>query len=283
MPQLLTVRKQKWIERRQPELIKGAPLNNPSIVTGKYQSKLDAMIDRMADEVQWTLTRFFNDPTATEYFAQDASVSSQARILTNHLMRKFNDMFATQSVGLADQQANAVDKASSSALHSSLQQLSGGLSLPTTTLSGDLGDILSASITENVALIRSISQQYLQGVQGAVMRSIASGRGLHDLIPFLETHKGVTKRRAAMIAGDQTRKAYNNLNRGRMQKVGLQQFGWLHTGGSQHPRPLHVSYNQRIFNFNDLPIIDERTGERGIPGQAINCHCRMFTVLSFKD
>lgn len=281
MPQLLTRRKQAWIEVRQPALIRGTPLSNPSIVQARYESKLDQLIDRMADETLQLLTRFFHEPHAVEFFAEDASVSSQARILTNHLTRRFNKLFADHAPDLAEQQANAVDKASSNALHSSLQKLSGGLSLSTTTLAGPLTDILSASITENVTLIKSISQQYLTGVQGAVMRSITTGQGLHDLIPFLEKHKGITKRRAAMIAGDQTRKAYNNLNRGRMEKVGLKKFGWLHTGGSQHPRKLHQSYNERIFSFDDLPVIDEDTGEKGIPGQAINCHCRMFTVLDF--
>jgi SPP1 gp7 family putative phage head morphogenesis protein len=283
MPQLLTRRKQAWVEVRQPGLIKGTPLANPSIVQARYQEKLDALIDKMSEITQLELAKFFNEPHAQEYFAMDASVSSQARILTNYLSRRVNKLFADQAPELAEQQANAVDKASSNALHSSLQKLSGGLSLSTTTLAGPLTDILSASITENVALIKSISQQYLTGVQGAVMRSITTGQGLHDLIPFLEKHKGITKRRAAMIASDQTRKAYNNLNRGRMEKVGLVSFGWLHTGGSQHPRKLHQSYNGKIFRFDNLPIIDEDTGERGIPGQAINCHCRMFTVLSFRD
>lgn len=283
MPQLLTRRKQAWIQTRKPELIRGGVLNNPTVVSAKYQSKLDVLIDRMADEVQTELVRFFHEPHAQQYFAQDASVASQARILTNYLTRRFNKLFADQAPDLADEQANAVDKASSTALHSSLQKLSGGLSLPTTTLAGELTDILSASVTANVALIKSISQQYLTGVQGAVMRSITTGQGLHDLIPFLEKHKGITKRRAAMIAGDQTRKAYNNLNRGRMEKVGLAEFGWLHTGGSQEPRKLHQDYNGRIFRFNDLPVIDEHTGEKGIPGQLINCHCRMFTVLGFGE
>jgi len=90
-------------------------------------------------------------------------------------------------------------------------------------------------------------------------------------------------RRARMIAHDQTRKAYNNLNRGRMEKLGLKKFKWLHTGGSAHPRKLHQMLNGLVFSFDDPPIIDEKTGERGIPGQAINCRCRMQVVLDLEN
>lgn len=280
---LLTVRKQKWVEQRKPNVLRGDRLHNPSILEMRYYQRLDRLLAPMFAGVDEQLQKFFKEDHAKEYFAQDASVASQARIVMNALTKKYNDLFATNAPDIAEAQANGADKASSSALHSSLQKLSGGLSLPTTTLAGPLTDILTATIAENVGLIKSISQQYLTGVQGAVMRSITTGNGLHDLVPFLEKHKEITKRRALMIARDQTRKAYNNLNRGRMEKIGLRKFEWLHTGGSSHPRKLHISYSGKIFSFDDLPVIDENTKERGIPGQAINCRCTMTPVLDFGD
>lgn len=281
MPKLLTRRKQAWVQSRQPEVVRGNPLSNPVIVEARYSEKLRAMINSMAFEVEKELRAFFEEPHAEEYFAEDASVASQARMLTNALTRKFVAMFATAAPRVADTAMNAADRASSTALHTSLQKMSGGLSLATTSLAGPLTDVLNASITENVGLIKSIAQEYLAGVQGAVMRSITTGNGLKDLIPFLEKHKGITQRRAKMIASDQTRKAFNNLNKGRMQKLGLGKFEWLHTAGSAHPRKLHISYSGRIFSFDDPPVIDENSGERGIPGQAINCRCRMVPVLDF--
>lgn len=69
-----------------------------------------------------------------------------------------------------------------------------------------LKNTLTASLAENVDLIKSIPQQYLSGVQQAVMRSITTGNGLQDLQPYLEKQGGVTERRATLIANDQTRK-----------------------------------------------------------------------------
>jgi SPP1 gp7 family putative phage head morphogenesis protein len=283
MPRLLTRRKTAWADKRKPQVIRGGPLNNPSIIEARYAERLESLVRRMCDEVEGSLKKFFHEPVSTEYFVQDASISSQARILTNALMKRFNRLFATTAPTIADHYTNSINKMSSANVHSSLKELSGGLSLPTVGITSDMSEVLSASISEQVSLIKSISMEYLSGVQGAVMRSITTGNGLSDLVPFLNKHKGITERRAKMIAHDQTRKAYNNLNKGRMEKLGLTKFEWLHTGGSAHPRPLHVSYSGKIFDFNDPPIIDENTGERGIPGQAINCRCRMRPVLDFGE
>ncbi len=285
MPELLTQKKQSWAARRKPKVIAGSPLNNPSVLEAKFAANLEGMVRFMADDVRKEIERFFNKPHSEEYFdsAQDASVSSQARILTNKLMSKFNSVFADFAGRAAEIQMNAVDKASSGAVHESLKTLSGGLSLPTTGFTKEMRQILNASTIETVSLIKSISSEYLSGVQQAVVRSIAGGRGLADLVPYLEKKKGITTRRARMIAHDQTRRSFNNLNRARMEKLGCRKFRWLHTGGAAHPRPLHIKYSGQIFSFDDPPIVDEATGLRGIPGTAINCRCRMQIVLDFSD
>lgn len=285
MPQqLLTRRKERWVKRRQPELVRGGALNNPSVLEARYYAKLQNLIDRMTADVEKQLRRFFEKPHAEEYFeAMDASVSSQARILTNALMKKFNSLFSANAPMLADQQANAVDKYSSTAMHSSLKELSGGLSLPTSAISADMKEILTASIAENVGLIKSISQQYLTGVQGAVMRSITSGQGMADLVPFLEKHKGITLRRARFIARDQTKKAYESLNTGRMENLGLDKYIWLHSGGSHNPRKLHQEMSGNVYSIKNPPIIDKETGQRGGPGDLPGCNCRKRPVIEYGD
>jgi len=276
---ILTKRKQKWVESRKPDVLRGTPLTMNIASADKYARALESLIEKMTNETERELHRFFRGKTAKEFFAQDASPTSQARILTNALINKFEALFNKKAKPLAEQMANNVDKNSSAALHSSLEQLSGGLSLPTSALSGTELEILNASILENVALIKSIPSQYLNGVQQAVARSITTGNGMKDLVPYLKKHKGITQRRARMIALDQTRKAFSNLNGGRMQKLGIKKFEWLHTGGSNEPRKLHQQMSGKIYSMDNPPIIDKNTGERGFPAQLINCRCRMIPVI----
>lgn len=280
---LLTKRKQKWVSSRNPDVLRGTPISPNAAPELRYFDSLAKLIYGMTLETEREIKRLFNKEPAKEHFAMDASVSSQARILTNALIKKFMDKFAKNAKPIAERLANEVDAASSAQVHSSIRQLSGGLSLPTANLDGQLKDMLSATITENVNLIKSIPQQYLNGVQQAVMRSIAGGTTPENLTEYLRKHKGITLRRARMIAMDQNRKAMQGLSRGRMKNLGIRKFIWLHTGGSNEPRELHVRMSGNIYSFDDPPIIDERTGERGFPGDAVNCRCKMQPVIDFKD
>lgn len=287
---ILTKRKQAWVARRKPEVIRGLPLNPNIAVAERYYQRLKTHIDRMTVDTQKRLERYFKTGHVEEFFAdeanaaaQDASVASQARILMTQITDRFTEIFGDIAKPESERMVDAADKSSSLSMHESLKQLSGGMSLQTSVMSGDMNEVVKASVAENVGLIKSIPAQYLQGVNGAVMRSITTGNGLADLVPFLAKHKEITLRRARVIAMDQTRKAYTMLNRGRMEKLGLDKFEWLHTGGSNEPRKLHQQMSGNIYSLSNPPVIDLKTGERGIPGQLINCRCRMLPVITFGD
>lgn len=281
MPPLLTKKKKKWVGKRKPEVLRGTPLN-PNISDAlRYKKRLDRLIKAMVDDTEKQLKSLFKSETGTEYFAQDASISSQARILTNALIKKYEQMFTDAAKPLAEQVVEEADKSTTTSLHASLQQLSGGLSLQTSAMSPETLEILNASTVENVALIKSIPQKYLNGVQQAVMRSITSSRGLQDLVPYLQKEAGSTYRRAQLIALDQTRKAFNAINRSKMENLGIKEFEWLHSGGSNHPRKLHIALSGKIFPLDNPPVIDDNTKEKGFPGQLPYCRCRMIPVITF--
>lgn len=274
--------KQKVTNHFKPDLIRGAPLNPNYAVARQYYENLARLIDKMTEETAHELRHMFHEPHAIQFFAQDASIASQARIITNMLSDKFDKAFAVLSTPLSQQMIEGSEKASGASLTLSLREISGGLTLPTRTFTPELKEVIKASINENVGLIKSIPSQYFDGVQGAVMRSITTGNGLQDLVPFLNKHKMITLERARLIARDQTSKAYANINKNRMIALGLREFEWLHTPGSRYPRHEHILMNGKIYSFDNLPVIDLRTGERGIPGQLIHCNCRMMPVVRFR-
>lgn len=279
--------KSAWAERFKPQQMRGSVLREPVAVEQRYRAELERLVRAMSRDVKKELRGLFagevaEGSVAITGSAMDASIASASRILANALQRKWEQFFSRRATAMADRMISQVERASSTALHSSLKELSGGLSLGTRTLkAGPVADILKASITENVSYIKSIPERYFIDVQGSVARSITSGNGLADLIPALERFEGITERRAKTIAEDQTRKAYGALNKGRMQAVGVKHFEWVHSGGGQRPRELHVELSGQIFPMDDPPIIDDRTNERGFPGQLPNCGCTMRPVIVF--
>jgi SPP1 gp7 family putative phage head morphogenesis protein len=258
---------------KKPKLLRGTKLNFPSGVQVKYQQRLSALTAQMTAQTTRDLQRLFH--------ARGPNAAA-ARIVTNALTDKFVDLFARHAKPAAQAMLDNALRASTTQLHGSLKELSGGLSLKTSAINPELRNVISASVTDNVNLIKSIPTEYLNDVKGAVMRSITHNGGLSELIPALKQYEMITHRRANMIAMDQTRKVYNNINASRMQTLGVKKFEWVHSGGSQKPRPLHQSMNGKIYSFDKLPVIDEDTQETGIPGQAINCRCTMIPVIEFE-
>ncbi|MCD1124818.1 phage head morphogenesis protein [Jinshanibacter sp. LJY008] len=263
------------------KVIRGSPLNYNAVQGARYQTAILQLIKQMTAEVEKEVEKLFSSETGTEFFSQDASIASQSRILLDKLEKKFLNLFSRRAKAITESMINGSLKSSSSSLRSSLSEMSGGLSLKTNAFTSTLKEKLTAIVNGNVGLITTIPSTYLGGVKDAVSRSITSGNGLQDLVPYMQQHKQITERHARNVALDQTRKAYNTINAERMQSVGVKRFEWLHSGGGQHPRPDHVAMSGNIYSFDDLPIIDKRTGERGIPGQAINCKCRMIPVIEF--
>ncbi len=279
MPKL-SQKKSKWVKQFKPQLIKGSPLHNNASVEDRYRKDIKKLVDKMTKEVEREIINLYKSPDGKEFFTTDGSIASQARILINSLTNKFNDMFGRSAQVMAERMVNQADKASKSSLSNSLKDLA-GMTVNTNISSADLKDTMKSRISENVQLIKSIPSQYIDRIGGTVYRSITSGQGLADLMPQIKKYGEMTDTRAKTIALDQTRKAYQGINADRLNKIGVKQFEWVHSGGSRFPRPDHQEMNGNIYSFDDLPIIDQRTGERGIPGQAPNCRCIMRPILKF--
>ena len=155
-------------------------------------------------------------------------------------------------------------------------------------ISPEKSEIMKALLFENVSLIRSIPNEYFKQITGSVARSIENGEGIRQLVKDLYSYGSKTNRRAELIAQDQTRKAYNSINLRNFQENGIRKFKWLHSGGSRDPREYHrmdypAGLNGGIFDIDDPPVIDKRTGEKGFPGQLPYCRCVMQAVLDFED
>lgn len=141
--------------------------------------------------------------------------------------------------------------------------------------------IFAAIVEENVNLIKSIAQQSLTQVEGIVLRAIETGQDLYTLKKQLHHQFGVSERRAAMIARDQTAKATNNLARQRLLDYGITRAIWMHTAAGKTYRPTHiddmdgVEYNIKFGCYDPDPKVDRAIQ----PGELVNCHCVFRAVI----
>lgn len=239
-----------------------------------------SLIERMARDYRRVIKR---TQKAVGY-TQDASISSQMRIELNALSEKWSKEFVQASQVHVPKFFESVSKDSKRRLIDSLGAMA-GVSISVPDMPASLQDIVKASITENVGLVRSVGNQFRERVEGAVMRSISQGGGgTHDVFKYLTKVEGMATKRAKLIATDQNRKATTAFNTERMKSTNIRKWEWVHSGGGAEPRALHKKLNRQVFSFDDPPpIIDERTGERGYPGQLIHCRCIMRPVFDFEE
>lgn len=269
--------------RNSRTVIKGGILAHNAGHSARYHAKLAGLVKQMRKATEKAVRELFDTDHAQAHFGQDASVASQARIVLNGLDRQFASLFGGIAKTAAADMVSQANKLSSKAVASSLKELSAGSTIKTSAITPAMQNVMTAAVAENVLLIKNIAKDYMRQVGHEVLRSIVTGQGLSGLIPAIQERGNVSESRAKLIAYDQTRKVYSALNGQRVKNAGVRKFEWIHSSGGQRPRELHLKYDGQIFEFDNPPIIDENTGERGMPGQAINCRCTMRPVLDFGD
>jgi len=145
--------------------------------------------------------------------------------------------------------------------------------------------IVTAAAAENVALITRMPQELLDRVEKKVLESVARGRRHEQFADVVQETLGVGKRRAQLIARDQTAKLNSNLNQERQKAAGVEEYYWdtvgddrvVGTPGGMYPvgNDVHGDHYERqgqIFRWDDPP-------HDGHPGHAINCRCRALPVV----
>jgi uncharacterized protein with gpF-like domain len=142
-------------------------------------------------------------------------------------------------------------------------------------------DQLAATVNENVALIRTIPEQYLGAVEGHVMRSVLAGRDLQGLNRDIKATYGVTTRRARLIARDQNNKATAYFTKTRQLELGIEQAVWVHSGAGKTPRPSHVKAGRERVVYNVAEgWLDPAINKRIWPGTEINCRCTSRSIIA---
>lgn len=290
--------KKKWVKQTRPTAtMRGAPLNFPVGVEKDFVRAFKKIVRAVIKDTEKTVRQIFATQASKDFFAEEAEpitlgldddVSVAAEKALNGLFKRVDDMMRKRAGVVSEKMLAGVNRSSQASMAGSLKELSGGVTLKTSALGGDISSKLKAAVKVNTDLIHSVTGEYINNISDAVYRSIMLGNGLEDLIPFLQEQSGMTYRHAKNVALDQTRKAYTSLNLERMSNVGLTQFEWLHSSGGQRPRKYHMDkwpagLNGGVFNVNDPPVIDKKTGEKGFPSQAIFCKCRMIPVLVLED
>lgn len=241
----------------------------------RYRRRMLALIDEMHTSVLYWLRATYRE--APPALAQDASPSRVMQARLRGLAKRWRKRFDDSAPKIAEAYLKGQFKATDSAMRSALKDAGWTVKFEMTP---GVRDAFEASLAENVGLIRSIPEQYLQQVEGAVMRSYSAGRDLSTMVKQIRRIYPKAADRAVLIARDQSNKANGVVTRARQLELGISEAVWMHSHAGKVPRPTHVAMNGKKFKVAD-GMYDSAVKRNVLPGELINCRCTSRAVLPF--
>ena len=246
-------------------------------VEAKYRKALQRLIAEMHGSVEYWLTAGYRkDPprmAALVEQAQDAAPSAKIKRILDELARRWVAKFDEMAPKISEAYLQGMFKTTDSAMRQALKDAGWTVEFKMTPA---IRDAFNASLEENVGLIRSIPEKYLQQVEGTVMRSYAAGRDLSTMVKELKQLYPAASHRAELIARDQSNKTNAVVNRARQMELGITEAIWQHSHAGKNPRPDHVAANGKRYKIAEGCKI---SGEFIQPGEEINCRCTSRPVL----
>lgn len=275
---------------KQPKTARATHANRG--VEAAYRKAIQSMVREMADSFEYWITAAYRaHPPRVADLAEDAkpgaaskakqewatmhSPSAKMRKVLRDVGGRWIERFNTMSETIAMRWLESMRTASEASFKAALRDAGWSVKFEMTPA---MRDALNAQLAENVALIKSIPEEYLKNVEGAVMRSYARGRDLENMVKDIKRIYPVTNRRAELIARDQSNKANAVVSRTRQMELGITEAVWMHSHAGKNPRPSHVAANGKRYKIAQGCLID---GEYIYPGQEINCRCTSRPILPF--
>lgn len=250
-----------------------APVRPNVGLQAEYQRRLDTLIAEMHRSVLfWLRAAYRRNPPE---LAADASPASDLEAEMQDLGWQWQSRFDDMAPELGRWFAASAATRSDATMRAILGRAGWTVRFRPTRA---WNDVRQATIKANVELIKSIPSQCLTQVQGAVMRSVQTGRDLGSLTKELQEQFGVTFRRAALISRSQNEMATSAITRMRQQELGITTAVWQHSSAGREPRPSHLANNGKTYEIAK-GWFDPEVKEFIWPGQLLNCRCSSRPVI----
>lgn len=123
---------------------------------------------------------------------------------------------------------------------------------------------------------RKIQELVLQGYRNDKIEGVIKQYYPIDKIKKLteeEYRKMINK--VKFLAQNETTIMLSEYKKVTYKEMGFDKFIWR-TITDGRERELHKALNGTIWSYDNPPIIDERTGQTGLPGQTYNCRCEQI-------
>jgi len=243
------------------------PVKNPKGPEVKYRKYLQGIIKRLKNDIKDQIIPLLK--RLQPEYVNDAYAKTLEQAF-ERLRRNYEDINRNAQV-VASSFTEDMNGANKQRFYKAMENAV-GVDLNNIVQGEGLENILYATTRENVALIKTIPEEYFKKIEGAVFRGTTQGRTASSMIQQIQEIGKVTENRARVIARDQSSKLNSALNQQRSQNLGVEEYVWR-TAGDERVRDSHKSKNGKVFRWDDPPK------DTGHPGQDIQCRCVAQAII----
>lgn len=139
---------------------------------------------------------------------------------------------------------------------------------------------IAINYTNNLKLnVKDFTDKQIIELRQLVEENTRAGYRPEVLAKKIQERFEVAKNKADFLASQETRLLTSQYTMLKYTEGGIvNRFKWGRSF-SKIPDKYHETLYDKIYSFDDLPIINEETQERGLPGQRYNCKCRIIPVI----
>lgn len=157
-----------------------------------------------------------------------------------------------------------------------------GVDIPLMFAREGIEPIVKANIAKNATLIKSIPEEFVKNIESIIYSGVSTGSTYKSIENQIKGVDGITTvfgkldNRVKLIARNEVSSINGQINKTRMQNIGITKFEWV-TAGDERVRDSHAQLDGQVFDWNNPPT-NER-GEKIIPGSDFNCRCQSIAVI----
>lgn len=147
------------------------------------------------------------------------------------------------------------------------------------TLSPQQAETIAKEYTNNMRYwVKNWSEKEIR-IMRQEIQEMGIGASPKSISKYFQSRWGIAQRKADFLARNETRILTNTYKAAKYQESGFTHFRWV-TNMDGRERKLHAEHNNKVYRFDAPPIIDKRTGQKGLPGQTYNCRCNLIPVIN---
>lgn len=140
---------------------------------------------------------------------------------------------------------------------------------------------IAQAYTNNIQqyMIKDFADEKIPKMRAMIQQAVLNGYRLDTVEDIIKKNFREVANKARFLAFQETNILMAEYKRVTYQAMGFEKFIWQ-TRADSRVRDLHKHLNGTVWRYDDPPVIDERTGQKGLPGETYNCYSKDTEVMT---